>query len=181
VVDGDKTVEITALAGGYLPAVESLIVSEQAGLSITSSSNSLSEDSPPATITVRRHNTDKSQKLTVTLSNSEPNQAVVLATVNIPVNESSVTLDFAPIGDTLLDDPQPVTVTPSATGFVQSSTTITVEDHETLTLSLTASTIDENGAGTMATVTRSNTADNQLPLTVMIQTDDQVKRPRWRL
>ena len=171
VVDGDKTVEITASAGGYASAVESLTVSEQPGLSITSSSNSLSEDSPPATITVRRHNTDKSQKLTVALSNSAPDQAVVLATVDIPVNEASVMLDFTPIDDNLLDGSQPVTVTVSATGLVQSSTTITVEDHETLTLNLTAPAIDEDGTGTMATVTRSN-ADNQLPLTVMIQADD---------
>ena len=171
VVDGEQTVVVTAFSAGYVPATESLIVSEVPGLSITNSTSSLSEDSAPATITVRRHNTDKSQILTVTLTTSPSNQAVVPASVDIPMGESSVAFDFDPIDDSLLDGSQPVIVTAAAAGLPDVSTTITVEDHETLTLNLTASSIDEDGPGTMATVIRGNT-DIQAPLTVFIQTDD---------
>jgi len=171
VADGDTVVQISAIAGGYVSAAASLTVSEQPGLSISSTTNRLSENAPAATMTVRRHNVDKSQSLTVILNNTQPNQANVPPSVVIPANSDSVTFNFAPNDDTLLDGAQPVTVTASATGLASSSTTVTIDDHETLTLVLASSSISESGPGTTATITRGNT-DNQAPLTVSIQGTD---------
>jgi hypothetical protein len=73
------------------------------------------------------------------------------------------------VDDTILDGPQPVTISASSNEYVSGSDSLQVEDHETMTLILAADAILEEGirGQTIATLTR-NTTGNELPLKVTL-------------
>jgi len=111
--------------------------------------------------------------ITVTLSSSDTSELTVPATLTIPANQASVTFDIEAVDDLLLDGDQSVLVSIdsiSQPGLEADSATITVSDYETLTLTVSGTTVSEAaGAGALTgTVTRSNTDDLSQPLFVNV-------------
>ena len=170
-LDGAITVTITASAANYEDGTDTLDVLDHETLSVSIDPASISEDGGTATATVTRNNTDISQALTVNFSSDDTSEATVPSSVTIPANEASATFAVTAVDDDLLDGTQTAIITTSATGYVDGTDTIEVTDHETLTLSIAAGSISEDGGTATATVTRNNTDISQ-PLTVDLSSSD---------
>ena len=106
----------------------------------------ISELGGNSTVTVTRHNVDDtSQPLTVYLSSDDTTEATVPTAVTIPANQVSTTFEIIAVDDDLLDGTQTVTVTASASDYLDGSDMLDLLDHETLTLSIVDSSISEDG------------------------------------
>lgn len=179
-LDGNGTTELAVSANwedeaGIVRtgAVYVLFLDQAPVLSLAYDSGSISENGGSATATVTRLlAADLTQPLTVNLASSDTSEATVPASVIIPANETSVDFTVNGVDDDLLDGSQFVTVTGSAAGFLDGVKSLTVLDHETLTLAIAVGSIAEDGVSTTATVTRSNVADLSQELIVNLASDD---------
>ena len=145
-LDGLQTVEITAASAGYVSGADSLEVTDHEALIVTISSNWVSETGSAKTARVRR--TDPDGELTVTLASSDVGEATVPMTVVIADGQlSSAAFEVTPVDDGVQDDPQLVTITASASSYVDGDDEILVTDH---TWHYAPNPVDvnaENGAG----------------------------------
>ncbi len=132
---------------------------------------SISENGGTATGTVTRNNFDLSSSVTVTLSSSDTTEATVPASVTIPAGASSATFTVQAVDDTVLDGSQFLNITSTASGYVTDTKSLTVTDYETLSLSLSATTVAENSGTLTGTVTRNNT-DIQSALSINLFSSD---------
>ena len=171
VLDGTKTVVITASSQGYADGSRTVDVTDSVLLSLTFAANSISENGGSTSATVTRSNSNTSLPLTVQLLSSDLTEASVPATITIPANQASVTFPITGVDDTLLDGTQSVTITASATGYQNGMRNLEVADAESLAITISPSSISENGGMTTATVTRSN-SDNAQPLVVTLLSSD---------
>jgi len=141
-------------------------------LSITAASVSEAAGAAATTGTVSRDDEDLTSSLTVTLESNDTTEATVPATVVIPANQASATFDIAAVDDALVDGAQTATISASADGYTGASATLQVTDDDTATLTLTiaAASISENGGSTQATIQR--TSGTVGALAVTLSSDD---------
>lgn len=112
-----------------------------------------------------------STNLTVTLSNSNPAQLTVPASLIIAAGQTSTTFAVAAVDDTLLDGSPAVTVSPSGSGYNPIPGSTVVVDNETTTLTLALPTsATEGDAGLTGTVTAANVAG--APVVVALNSSD---------
>lgn len=136
---------------------------EVASLSLSIADDSIRENGEATTATVSR-NSPTTEPLTVSLSSSDVGEAVVPETVTIAAGENSVSFPVTPVDDSDFDEIQRVTITASATDHEQAAGVISVEDDEVrrLTLTVSPSSISENGGTAIATVSRNTGSDGDL-------------------
>ena len=170
-LDGTQRILLTVGSAGYESASSNLDVTDSETLSVSIDKTLMSENGGTASITITRSNTDVGASLTVQLLSNDTTELVVPVSVTIPANQASVSLAVNAVDDTLLDGVQLAMITASATGYSDGSSTITVDDSEELTVSLSASIMSEQGGTTTGTVTRSNT-DLESALTVTLSSSD---------
>ncbi len=164
-LDGAQPVQISVAANGYSGSSQSLTVLDFEQLQLAINPTSISENGGSATGTVTRSNTDIDLPLTVQLTSDDASEATVPTTVTILANQSSVTFAISAVDDALLDGTQTVVISASASGYSGGTRSINVDDAETLTVSMNATSISENGGSATGTVTRSNTTlQRPLPL-----------------
>ncbi len=89
----------------------------------------------------------------------------------IPAGVASANFSISAVDDTLLDGTQNVAITVTATGYQITTQILAVTDYETLTLSISPSSMSENGGSALGTVSRNNTDIDQ-PLTVSLTSLD---------
>ncbi len=77
-------------------------------MTLDRSSFSENAATPAATLTVRRFNTDRTQPITVVLSNPDPSELSLPPTLVIPANQESVSVFVTALDDNLLDGPQDI-------------------------------------------------------------------------
>ncbi len=159
IVDGTKTVTITASATGFTLGNDIIDVTddEVAALSVSITEVSISENGGSSQATVTR-NSGTAGNLLVTLSSSDVTEATVPATVTIPIGSASTTFTVMGVVDAIVDGMQTVTITASAIGFTSGNDTIVVTDGDVATLSvlINQNSILENGDSSQATVSRNN-------------------------
>ncbi len=125
---------------------------------------------PPLTLTVPANTTEGNpvtngtisipaalgSDLVVNLASSDTNRLTVPASVTIPGGQTSVSVPITTINTGLLDGPEAVTVTATASGYLNATGTIEVHDDlaATLSMSLPASA-PENGGTVTGTITSS--------------------------
>ncbi len=173
ILDGTQTAFITASAVGYTGSSHTIDVTDHETLSVSIDAAAISENGGTATGTVSRSNTDDlSQILLVTLASSDTSEVTVPATVTVDVNQTSASFTITAVDDNILDGTHTATITAAASGYVRGNDSIDVTDHETLTLTIDAASLNESGGSTTATITRSNT-DTSQALTVTIASNDQ--------
>jgi hypothetical protein len=122
--------------------------------------------------------------LTINLISSDPTLLTVPATVILLAGQTSVPLPLDFIDDHLLDGPQDVSITASATGYFSGSGIVDVHDNETATLSVTLPTNATKGQGIISgsitssaaparnivvQLTSSNPSELSVPATVTLQ------------
>ncbi len=93
------------------------------------------------------------------------------ASVTIPAGAASIDFEISGVDDRLLDRSQVSTVTASAAAYDRAIADVTVDDYESLAVSILSSKISEEGGATVGRVERSNT-DVQSPLTVLLSSSD---------
>ena len=122
------------------------------------------------TATVTR-NTDTTNALQVTITNSDPNDVTVPQTVTIPAGATSVTFPVGTINNHVVEGTQTATLTASATGEVSGSDTLTVTDTNvpTLTVVLNSHTVNETdpNPATYGTVTRNTPTTTALTVSLL--------------
>ncbi len=171
--DGQQTVSISADATGYTGGSDTIDIldDDDPALSL-STGGAATEGGANGTITISRNTEDNSAALTVTLASSDPGQASVPATIDIPAGESSVTFDVTAVDDAFAEALGSSVITASASGFESDTATVSVIDNDAPTLTVTAgAAITENGGGSTFTVSR-NDADLSSPLTVTLSSSD---------
>ncbi len=128
-----------------------------------------------ATGTVTRNSADLSTALVVTLSNSDPSEIAVPATVTIPIGQSSATFSIDAIDDAVVDGTQTVEITATASGYSAVVYSISVTDDDVLTLSLAidpASVSEGAGAGAATAVVTRNDGNTASELVVTLTCSD---------
>ncbi|MFO0014801.1 MAG: Ig-like domain-containing protein, partial [Planctomycetota bacterium] len=98
-------------------------------LTVSVSPGSISENGGVATGTVTRSQTDQGD-LVVTLTSNDLTEATVPATVTIPDGAFSATFPITAVDDSLLEFPQTVTITATASDFTTGSAQIVVADDD---------------------------------------------------
>jgi|LakMenEpi03Aug12_release.lakeMendotaPanAssembly.Ray.scaffolds.fasta_scaffold01235_26 hypothetical protein len=165
---------ITDDDGGFMERTFTVNVQVPPRLELILSKNSFAENSgaAAASLTVRRVGGDGAA-LVVQLASNDTSEAQVPTSVTIAAGSNETTVGVTAVDDTLLDGPQTVTLNAQASGYSSTSTNLTVSDFETLTGTLSDSSIAENlGAGVVTwRVFRSNT-DNASPLTIQLTSSD---------
>ncbi|MFN0018151.1 MAG: Ig-like domain-containing protein [Pirellulaceae bacterium] len=120
----------------------------------------MSEEQGPNALTgiLTRSGPDLSQDLYVNLTSSDPSRVGLPVTVLIPAGQTSVTFSIDAIDNTVFDLSSHIVITALSTGAAPLTDTdfITLNDHETLAVTLSVPSIPENGGSTTGTVTRSN-------------------------
>ncbi|MGV3485998.1 MAG: GEVED domain-containing protein [Planctomycetaceae bacterium] len=170
--DGSQSVDIDVAAVGFPTVAQSLqVTDDDSTLTLTVSQSSISEAGGPAsaTATVSR-NSGTGQPLIVDLMSSDSDEVTVPVQVTIPAGQASVTSDLDAIDETFVDGPQTVVLSASAEGHQPSDVSITVNDDDvpTLSLSLSLTEIAENAGADAAIGTVTRNTDPTEPLLVTI-------------
>jgi|GEM_PF-389234 len=177
--DGDVPVVVRATATGFTDGTASVTVKDNdAGtLTITPNITPVTEGAAAGTLkyTVVRTVADTTQPLTVSLVSSNQNRLTVIGTLIFAAGETTKTIDGSVIDNSLVDGNVAVTVTASASGFADSTASVTVNDNDALTLSVTpaAASIAENATpGTFIYTVSRNNADLTQPLIVNLTSNN---------
>ena len=170
-LDGTQSVTVRATSNGYFEGTHSLNVTDHETLTIAIDNASISEQSGSAIGTVSRSNTNLDQPITVQLSSSDTSEGTVPASVTIPAGQASVTFTITAVDDTLLDGTQSVTLRATSSGYIGGNRSLSVTDHETLTLTIDTASISEQAGSAVGTVSRSNTNLDQ-PISVQLSSSD---------
>jgi subtilisin family serine protease/subtilisin-like proprotein convertase family protein len=176
IIDGNTTVQITVVSpqyGGNLS--QTIIVEDQEPrILITTTNPNPREDAGTISVTIQRADgADLSVQLDVVLNVSGSATALIVPpVVSIPQGFPSITIPITVVDDTVLGD-RAVTITGTASNFIDGVLDVTVLDYETVTLTVSRTSFLENAGARAAvgTVTRSNT-DNSLPLIVNLSSSD---------
>lgn len=109
----------------------------------------------------------------IILASNDSSELSIPASVVIPIGQMSTTFNINAVDDNIHDGPQTVSITAQAAGYVDGSSAITVNDHETMSLTLSSSFVAENaGAGALTGTLTRNNSDLGLPLVVSLASDD---------
>ena len=115
------------------------------------------------TITGRLTRPDASGSLVASLTSSLPSKASVPTTVTFADGQlQSAEFTITAIDNNLLDGTKTVTIRATAVGgYVEATTTITVDDFEPLALAIAPGIISEDGGTATATITRTDSNGSQ--------------------
>lgn len=171
-LDGAQSAIFTVSATGYISASSTLEVLDFEPLTVQLDQAARPENGGTISGRVTRGTSSLGSPLTVSLASSDTSEATTPATVTIPVGQSSATFSITLVDDTLLDGDQAVTISASAAGFIAENAALTVTDFETLSLSIIADTLSENGETTTGVIVRGN-SDLTAPLTVTVSSGDE--------
>lgn len=133
VFTGTRTIDVTATAGELNDTV-TLTINEddspQLTVSLDPSSISETAGKGAVTGTVTRPVGSEANDAVVSLTVSDTSEATAPTTVTIPAGKTSATFAIDAVDDSVADGSQSVTVTASATLFVDGKATLTVTDNE---------------------------------------------------
>jgi len=167
ILDGSRTVILTASAEGFEPGMDSVEVLDHEALLFDLAAMTIPEDGGSISGTITRPNTDNADPLVVQLASDDTTEATVAQEVTIPGGLASVPFSITAVDDDLLDGDQAVTITATAPSYVDGVTQIQVTDGEDLKVTIADFTISENNGVTTGTVSRSN-VNNASPLRVSL-------------
>ncbi|MDP6442911.1 MAG: hypothetical protein QF805_03875, partial [Pirellulaceae bacterium] len=171
-LDGTQIVTLTAQQTGYINGAQTMFVQDHETLTISIVPDNFAENDggAVATATVTRSNVSDLDAHVISITNGDDSEVAVPLTVVIPENQFSTTFDVNAVDDTTLDGTQTVSITASSVGFISGSDSVTVDDHETLEVTISRPAVSESdGAGAAnVTIRRSNITDLSQPLVVTL-------------
>ena len=127
----------------------------------------IGENGGTTTATVTR-NGALTAALVVNLTSSDITEASVPATVTILAGQASATFTITGVDDLVPDGTQTSTITATSAGFADGTGVVSVIDNETaaLTVNIVATSMQENGGSSLATVTRNSGTAGDLVVTL---------------
>jgi hypothetical protein len=174
VVMGDQLVTVGAAAGGYQTGAAQLTVlnTDQAQLTLTPATNAVLEgQSLSVKVSLGAVTTNA---VTVMLYSSGSSRFSAPPSVRIPANASSAAFTVATVDDGIVETPTICTLTATATGFMNASAQVTLNDADTpqVTLMLASHAVSEKAGpqATTGTVTRTPLTPN--PVTIELDSSD---------
>ncbi|HMJ88491.1 MAG TPA: CARDB domain-containing protein, partial [Candidatus Acidoferrum sp.] len=178
VVRADSGNQVYELNETNNAAVDEQSILLPAGLTLAFSTHSFSEaaGTNASQGTVIR-NTATGSALDVTLSSSDPNSAVVPATVTIPAGAASASFPVGALDNSFVDSNRTVTIGAVASGFSLVSDTLTVTDNDTrgLFFQVVSSTVAENAGAFAALGYLTRNAETNEALLVTLNSDNPGK------
>ena len=133
--------------------------------------------SQPVIATVTRNGSTVAA-LTVALANGDPTELSLPTQVVIPAGQASATFNVQALLDGLVDGPQTVTISASATGYTLGSNTVTVLDVDLprLAVSIASGQVIE-GTPLIGTVTRDSATSDAAVVTLLCSIPTQLQVP----
>ncbi|MFA6288589.1 MAG: S8 family serine peptidase [Opitutaceae bacterium] len=180
--DGSHTIIVTATpaaGSGLFRGTTTIILTDDdtPALSLAVSPASLAENaSSPATATLTL-GTPAAAQIIVALASSDPTAATVPATVVIDAGQSSATFLVTPVNDAKIDGPQTTTLSATLPEASPATTSFTVTDNETSTLSLSYSSSITEGSTRTVTVYLTGTLPSPLTLSLASSNPAQLTVP----
>jgi len=177
IADGAQLVGVTASAGGFVSASNSVTVLDvdTPRLTLSSSSNALAEGSA-LTVTVTR-DVVSAEPLLVTLASSSPGQLSVPATVTIASNAASADFPITGVEDTLVESPHGYTITASASNHLSTNKVFTVYDNDVPALTWSLDGSVSEGGSLSATLTRSFVSPTALAIDLVSSLPSRLNAP----
>jgi uncharacterized protein YkwD len=126
-----------------------------------------------AVLTISRAGSDLSQSILVGLVSNDPTEATVPATVEIPSGVSSVLVGINAIDDSLFDGTQTLQIQASSPGHAPASVSLSVTDHQPLTLAVQLGQLNEENSALRSTTAQLSLRSPAPPngLTVLLASD----------
>ncbi|MEA3208287.1 MAG: large repetitive protein [Chthoniobacter sp.] len=176
VLDGTKTVAITAAAAGLSSGAASIqVLDNETGALSVSVPASAAENAGTVQGTVTLAS-PPAGNVTVALASSDPTAATVPASVTFTPGQTSAAFTITLIDDAKIDGPQNATITASVAGWTSASGTIAVTDSENTNLTLSAASVTE-GTPVSGSVSVSGTMTNPLTVTLTSANSAQLSVP----
>jgi len=131
-LDGTKSVTLTATATGYDPAAIGLSVTDHETIRAEFSDDVIREDAAPGstTLTVSRSNTNTSQPLVVAISGNDPRRISLPTSIVIPAGSRQVRIAVDPIDDDIAQAPLTLDYRFTAAGYIADERSLKVLDDE---------------------------------------------------
>ncbi|APZ95180.1 choice-of-anchor Q domain-containing protein [Fuerstiella marisgermanici] len=172
-VDSTQVITITATAEAHASGQGSLSVVDVdiPALTLIIDQDSITEDSGSTIATISR-NTSTAAQLVVTLTSSDPGEAITTATITIPAGQATTEFTISGVADSIVDGTETVTITAMAEAHEQQSDTVDVvnTDVPALFVEIAAESVTENFVGTHLTVVRN--FDTTTDLVVSLSSSD---------
>ena len=182
ILDGTQTVNVSVDSStlpGFRLRGDTVDVTDVESLDITLNKTVVSEAEGPMAIlgTVTRSDNMSPGSLVVSLVSSDTSEITVPNTVTIPAGSTSVSFDIAAIDDLVFDGTQPVTITASAGGYVDTdSPEISVTDQEPrLQLLTLTDNVAEDGGSLTVILARLDSNDLSVPQSVTLTSSDETE------
>ena len=148
VAEGNRTIAVIADADLHTTgSADVTVIEDEPIVTVTAASDFVLEDAGTVELTVSR-NTDTTDALEVTLTSSDDQVVTVAGTATIPAGSDSVTIQATVVDDATAESVQLATVTGTATGLVDGSVEIAVNDDDAdhnIQVSRAADTVQSNG------------------------------------
>ncbi|MBN1868844.1 hypothetical protein JW916_16315 [Candidatus Sumerlaeota bacterium] len=169
-LDGSRTVEISALAGGpYVGQSATLVVhdNETATLSVSLPADATEGDGTLSGVGTVQASSAVEDDVTVSLSSDDPSEATVGASVVVLSGQDSATFDLTVVDDGAIDGTQVATIAASVTNWTSGNDTIQILDNEDNSLVLSLPLGADEGDGTIqGSVSVSGTLGTDLIVTL---------------
>ena len=162
--DGAQTTTIRASATDLTSGSVDVTVTDDDILTLTVDVTEFSEgagDNVAVGTVTRQSNTDND--LVVSLLNSDGSEVSIPTSVTILAGETSATFDISAVDDDLDDGSVDVLITADEAGHTGDSVTLTVTDTNDLFLSITPTTVNEDGGAAVATGTVTRQGNSARP------------------
>ncbi len=180
IADGNQVINLVADTNGFVAGSAVLTVTddEVATLSLTLAATSMAENGGSTTGTVSR-NTPTNTPLVVNLSSNNPSSVRLQETVTIPAGASFATFPIESIDDSIADGDLTLVVTVASNGLSNGTASLKITDNEarSLSLSLSPTTIAENGGSLTGTVTRNTPTTDAILVTLVSNNSASVRLP----
>lgn len=131
-LDGTKSVTLTATATGYDPAAIGLSVTDHETIRAEFSADVIREDAAPGstTLTLSRSNTDTDLPLAVAVSGNDPTRISLPSSIVIPAGSRQVRIAVDPIDNDTAQPPLTLNYRFTAAGYVADERSLKVLDDE---------------------------------------------------
>lgn len=129
-LDGSRTVDITASASGFSDSLATLQVLDYESVVWQLTSNSIAENAGTVSVALTRSNSDIDADLSVLLSSEDPNQIDVPAQVVIPAGQAEVSFEIQVVDDQIVDGNSNVRLTATALGYQPDEVVLEVTDND---------------------------------------------------
>jgi hypothetical protein len=180
IAEGTQEITIQASSSGIVSGAVKVTVTDDdiAKLTLSVAPASIPENGGKATGTVTR-NTPIGSTVDINLASSNSSEVSLPASVVIPAGQSSVTFSIASIDNLIIEGNKLLAVSASSIGLVSATSSLTIldDDISSIGITISPSSIPENGGRAIGTITRNFSAVSALTVNLSSSNSTAVTFP----